>query len=122
MGSVPSQDLPKIYKKYKYFTLVSYYEGMPKVLIEAMASGCICLCSRGDGIEEIIEDGYNGFLSNGFNSNDIFKLFKRVMSTHKSKISINAMKDAKKKYSLESILVFEKNLYQNFANEKQYNR
>ena len=33
------------------------------VYLEAMASGCITVCTKNDGIDGIIKDGENGFLT-----------------------------------------------------------
>jgi teichuronic acid biosynthesis glycosyltransferase TuaC len=44
------------------FALPSSYEGLGCVYLEAMASGKPAIACRGQGIEEIIEHGNNGFL------------------------------------------------------------
>lgn len=44
------------------FVLPSWGEGYGIVYIEAMAAGCIAVGARGEGIEDTIEDGVNGFL------------------------------------------------------------
>ncbi len=51
------------YREHKIFVLSSEFEGMPNVLIEAMASGCACVSTNCDfGPSELIENGKNGFL------------------------------------------------------------
>ena len=57
-------DLPERLNKASAFVLSSDYEGMPNVLIEAMAMGVPCVsvdCAPG-GAAELIEDGVNGYL------------------------------------------------------------
>lgn len=44
------------------FILPSENETFGMVYLEAMASGCITVCRKGDGIDGIIKDGENGFL------------------------------------------------------------
>ena len=44
------------------FVLPSWGEGYGIVYIEAMAAGCIVVGAVGEGIEDTIEDGENGFL------------------------------------------------------------
>lgn len=44
------------------FVLPSVGETFGMVYLEAMASGCITVCTKGDGIDGIIKSGENGFL------------------------------------------------------------
>ena len=44
------------------FILPSRNETFGMVYMEAMASGCITVCSKNDGVDGIIRDGINGFL------------------------------------------------------------
>jgi glycosyltransferase involved in cell wall biosynthesis len=44
------------------FALLSRYEGLGCVYLEAMSSGKPVIACRGQGIEEVIENGVNGFL------------------------------------------------------------
>ena len=62
MGIVPNNILPEILNCYSCFILTSYFEGMPKTLLEAMACGLACIGTDVDGINELIEDGVNGVL------------------------------------------------------------
>jgi glycosyltransferase involved in cell wall biosynthesis len=54
--------LPDIYNTHKLFVLPSFYEGMPKVLLEAMSCGMCCLGTDVPGIKEVIEHETNGML------------------------------------------------------------
>lgn len=51
------------YAKHKIFVMTSRSEGMPNVLMEALASGCACVSTDCHfGPSELIRDGENGFL------------------------------------------------------------
>ena len=113
-GPKSSDEILNIFKKYKYYALVSFFEGMPKSLIEALASGCVCICSRGNGIEEIIMHGFNGFLSDGFEKSDLKKSLQTAIRTKSDKIIKNAIKSAKEKYSINYIVNKEINIYKSF--------
>jgi len=62
-GPVPNEKLPEIYRSYPIFILPSLYEGVPKVLLEAMACGLVCVGTNVDGISDIIQDGKKSCLN-----------------------------------------------------------
>ncbi len=51
----------------KIFLMLSRKSGerLPNVVKEAMASGCVCVVSRSPGIDELIEDGVDGWVIEG---------------------------------------------------------
>lgn len=103
-GIVANSEVPNILNQYKYYILASTYEGMPKTLLEAMACGCLCIGTPTTGIEEIIEDGVNGFLARGMEVDDIAKAIRRAGTFEdKDRISDNACDLIKSTYSLAQI-------------------
>ena len=45
------------------FALSSRYEGLPNVVLEALAAGCpVVACACSDGVRELVRDGVNGLL------------------------------------------------------------
>lgn len=106
-GVIPNHDLPKVLNKYKYFVLPSYYEGMPKSLLEALACGLLCIGTNVDGIRDIIKDEENGILIFGTSSEEIKKSVLRALKMdHDKYISITrkAVKDVQQKFSVEKII------------------
>ena len=87
-GVVTNAQLAEIYKTYMYYVLISYQEGMPKTLLEAMASGCFCIGSDVAGINEIIKDGFNGVLSKNTESNEIVIALNRALNINNKEIMI----------------------------------
>lgn len=55
-------ELRAIYERADAFVLASLYEGMPNVVLEAMAMGLPVIGTRVEGTEEIVEPGVNGHL------------------------------------------------------------
>jgi glycosyltransferase involved in cell wall biosynthesis len=43
------------------FALTSYWEGLPRSLVEALKTGLPAVCYRTDGVGDILEDGVNGY-------------------------------------------------------------
>lgn len=61
-GRLPHDEVLKLMRESDIFILPSVNETFGLVYMEAMASGCIPVCSKLDGIEGIIQNGVNGFL------------------------------------------------------------
>lgn len=62
MGNVPNFQLPELLNQGRVFILPSFYEGHPKVLLEAMSCGLACIGSDVDGIGLDIDNGKTGYL------------------------------------------------------------
>ncbi len=67
----PLQSVEYIYKSASCLLLPSFYEGLPNVVIEAMACGCPVLISDVCDAGNLVSDGENGFLFNPKSSEDI---------------------------------------------------
>ena len=61
-GKVSPETIQNYYQMADIFTLPSYTEGLPLVVIEAMACGLPVIVSTAGGIPELVKDGKNGFL------------------------------------------------------------
>lgn len=61
-GAVGQDEIRAYYARADAFALPSFAEGLPVVLIEAMASGLAVVASRITGIPELVEDGVSGLL------------------------------------------------------------
>jgi len=56
------EDMPHFYRSLDLFVLPSYREGMPNVLLEAMATGIPCVATDIPGVREVIASHENGRL------------------------------------------------------------
>lgn len=79
-GYMPHEKVLEQMRKSDIFILPSVGETFGMVYLEAMASGCITVCTEGDGIDGIIKNGENGFTVKP-NVNDIKKLFLQIKNT-----------------------------------------
>lgn len=58
----PRKDVPNILRASDIFVLPSYAEGLPNVVMEAMASSLACVISNVGGSQHLIQHEKNGFL------------------------------------------------------------
>lgn len=56
------RDIPELMATFDLFVLTSLWEGLPRVLPQAMATGLPIVCTQADGSAEAVADGENGFL------------------------------------------------------------
>ena len=57
---VNPDQMHKIYEQCDVFLYTSYHDGVPNVVIEAMAKGCYIICYNIPGVKELIHHGVNG--------------------------------------------------------------
>lgn len=62
VGRVPHEKVPYYLRAADVFVLYSGYEGLPHVVLEAMATGVPVILSDKGGNREVVEDGVNGLL------------------------------------------------------------
>ena len=114
MKPMENSKLMGLYKEYSFFVLPSKFEGNPKVLLEAMSSGCIVIGNNIDSINEIIIDKKDGFIFD-FESgtSDSFKSIINQELKILQSISKAAHRKILKQNSLDIYLENEKNDYSN---------
>ena len=61
-GALGQDELPALYEQAQIFCLASFAEGVPVVLMEAMAHGIPVVSTRIHGIPELVADGETGLL------------------------------------------------------------
>lgn len=86
-------------RKSDIFVMVSSPETFGLVYLEAMASGCIVIGSKGEGIDGVIRDGENGYLCTPRDINKLVMIFDKIIKmskVDKAKILYNTLNTAKK--------------------------
>lgn len=82
--------------------LPSYREGMPRVILEAMAMGKPSITTNAAGCKDAVIDGETGFICNAADANDLAKIMQKFIlldNTYKVHLGINARKRAEYNYS-----------------------
>ncbi|MHA1179592.1 MAG: glycosyltransferase family 4 protein [Alphaproteobacteria bacterium] len=106
-GVVSNTELMRVHHDHSFYILCSTREGMPKALIEAMASGLICISTRTDGALELIEDGRTGYLIDGFDEEAIARKLTEVRDTFDPEVGRRASAFVRKNNSLEHAVELE---------------
>jgi glycosyltransferase involved in cell wall biosynthesis len=69
------RDIPSVMKNLSVLVLTSLWEGLPRVVPEAMAAGVPVVATRVDGTPEVVRDGETGYLAD---PHDLETLAERV--------------------------------------------
>lgn len=97
---IPHNKLSKYISQLKLIVLPSYTEGLPNIMLEAMACGTPVLVTAVGSIPDIIVDGINGFIMENNSPKCIAKNVVRVLnSPNLNAITLNARKMIENEYS-----------------------
>ena len=77
LGVINNSNLSSKYNKYKALILISKYEGNPKTILEAMASGCLILGSNIKAIKNLIINNPSNLIIN-LNQDDEIKIKAKI--------------------------------------------
>lgn len=119
---IDNKELTRKFMNIKLFVISSHFEGNPKVLLEAMAAGCIVFASNIKNHSEIIDEGINGFLFELEENSLRNKILEIIQSMEEAsdfleKVSHSATQKIKTKYSLPIIAEEENRLLLELASE-----
>ncbi len=98
-GKVSDALVLSAYAACTLFILPSFYEGLPTVVLEAMAYKKPVIATRTGGTQHVITDGVNGFLIEYGDPLTIFDAVKKVLAADLEKIGTHAREKVKTKYT-----------------------
>lgn len=108
-------DILEIMNCFDIFVVSSYYEGIPIVLLEAMALNKATVATRVGGIEEIIEDKVSGFLVESGDAEGIASVCMKLLDNVQIRGKVGI--DAKKRIAEEFSVGIQKERVLKFYNE-----
>lgn len=102
-GWVSHESLPDYLNELKLLVMPSYTEGLPNIMLEAMACGTPVLATSVGAIPDIIKNGENGFIIEKNSPEYLTKKIPEILSRHDlDKISQNATKTIEKDFTYTS--------------------
>jgi len=113
-GYVAGQEKEELFSNALLFTLPSYLEGLPIVLLEAMSYELPCLVSNISPHREVINEGVNGFLFKSNSFSDFVKKLERLLenSERLGNIGENARRKVEKEYNWDDVVRKTEEIYQ----------
>jgi glycosyltransferase involved in cell wall biosynthesis len=102
-GELPALD--GVWDQLQASVLVTHTEGLPLVLLEAMAAGCPVVATAVGGVPELVQDGWNGFTHAHGDAAELAAKLLRVLDEPATAASLaaTASADVAKRYSYERL-------------------
>lgn len=118
-GWIDKRMLPGYLNKIKTLVVPSYFEGLPNIVLEAMACGCIVLAAPVGATPGVISDGDTGFILEGKTPAQIAAGILRVLrNPNLDRISRNAANLIEREYTYEAIVNRWRQILQNLSQRK----
>ncbi len=115
-GSLTQDRVLELYGRADLFTLASFAEGIPVVLMEAMAMEIPCVATRVNGVPELIEDGINGILAPPANAEALAEAIARLIddAALRRRLGAAARKQVLEKYNLDRNVATLRDLFERY--------
>jgi glycosyltransferase involved in cell wall biosynthesis len=104
-GWILHDNLPQYFNELKLLVIPSYTEGLPNIMIEAMACGTPVLATPVGAIPDVIKDGETGFIMEDNSPECIAKnIIRALNSEHLEKVSQDARVLVEKEFTLNKAI------------------
>jgi glycosyltransferase involved in cell wall biosynthesis len=106
-------DIPQLLKLFDVYVLPSLWEGLPMVLLEAMAADCPIVATDVGGVSTAIEAGVTGLLIRPGDSDEIFRAVYSILSDQilRNGLVGNARRVLSEKYEVKIMTTHYEELY-----------
>ncbi len=105
LGNLRHENLMNIMNQYRYFISSSLFEGNPKAILEAMASGCLVLAVDIPNNSEVIKNNENGLLYQ-LEKDNLLNTFNEILLNEElsKTLSTNALKTVEANFSINKMI------------------
>lgn len=83
-----TKDIPELMNAFDLFVMPSQSEAFGLVLVEAMASGLPVISTRSGGVPELIEEGYNGYMFNFYETQEFVDKLLMITKNEETRIQL----------------------------------
>jgi glycosyltransferase involved in cell wall biosynthesis len=99
---VPAERMQELYAEHDIFVFPSLMEGLPSVLLEAMANGMPVITTETCGMPDVVEDGFNGLLIPPADARALEEAITRLANSEELRSKLgNAARDSMRGYTWE---------------------
>ena len=116
-GFTSQHQLDELYRRSDIFALASLAEGLPGVLMEAMAAGIPCVSTWINGVPELIRDGIDGLLVPPGNDVALARALARLMDDAELRRSLaeNGRRRIREQFHLSTNAAFLAGIFKTLA-------
>ncbi len=108
-----SKEVKKLLSISLALVLPSYWEGLSRAILEAMAMAKPILASRAGGNQEQVRDGENGFLFEPKNPKDVAAAIEKLMSSDRNALGLSSRRIAEAEFDMRVTTQKIEELYEN---------
>ncbi len=114
-----NENIQEFYRAADYFILASKSEGMPNVILEAMACGLPCLSTPVSGTDVLISPGENGYLYGFDDAEQFFENYLNVLSLDYLNASRECVALISSRFSFQAVAQAYINIYSQLLNRHE---
>jgi glycosyltransferase involved in cell wall biosynthesis len=112
-------DVAPYYQCSDLLVLPSVNEGLPNVVLEAMACGLPCVAARASGSRELIDEGRTGYTYDCGDAAGLGTAVRRGLSSERGALGSNARQTAVRRFAIEAVASRYEGIYTRILNREK---